>query len=485
MPPIQPQQQIPVPTSTNDDEITVETVPQNEVVEEPPIVQQNEQQQQQQQVLEPTPQRVERTTRAGRRVKPNPKYTGETWVQYATRLYSQKFRFGATNKQSLAGMTWDQSLSLIKSIDARALNALIQRNTYVDHNTIEQLPEMFLNAQVPSEDTPNWETAMSGPLKDGFLKACDKEVDTLENKDCWEVVDRQPWMHVLPSTWAFRIKRFTDGQLRKLKARFCVRGDKQVEGIDFFDTYAPVVNWTTVRLLLILTAILKLTTVQVDYTAAFVHADINKPPNYDNMTAQEKARSGVYIHMPRGYTQPGKVLKLKKSLYGLRQSPRNFFQHLKSKLEKIGFVSQTDVDPCLFISDKVIILVYVDDTLLFAQNREDIDEVLTKLRNEQLELEEEDSVAGFLGVKIEHRDNGSIKLTQKRLDPTDHRCVGSTRFANQGYSKSSETTHKGRTRRSTERIVQLSQRNRDARILEGAFSTGYSVRSKPMCALHA
>ena len=121
--------------------------------------------------------------------------------------------------------------------------------------------------------------------------------------------------------------------------------------------------------------------------------------------------------MPRGFQEPGKVLKLKKSLYGLKQSPRNFFMHLKSKLEAVGFEQATEIDPCLFISDKVICLVYVDDTLLFARDMKDIDDVLNKLVHEQgMALEIEDDVAGFLGVHIQ-RDpaTGTIELTQVGL----------------------------------------------------------------------
>ena len=120
--------------------------------------------------------------------------------------------------------------------------------------------------------------------------------------------------------------------------------------------------------------------------------------------------------MPRGFSQPGKVLKLKRSLYGLRQSPRNFFRFVKSKLEGAGFQSNDDVDPCLFISDKVICLVYVDDTLFYSPKEEYIDEAIAKLSESELDLEVEDSVAGFLGVHIERNEmDGSIKLTQSGL----------------------------------------------------------------------
>ena len=82
------------------------------------------------------------------------------------------------------------------------------------------------------------------------------------------------------------------------------------------------------------------------------------------MTPEEQERAGVYVEMPKGFREPGKVYKLKKSLYGLKQAPCNFFQHLKKNLEAVGFEQQIDIDPCLFISPKVICLVYVDNTLL-------------------------------------------------------------------------------------------------------------------------
>ncbi|KAG7369081.1 reverse transcriptase RNA-dependent DNA polymerase [Nitzschia inconspicua] len=141
---------------------------------------------------------------------------------------------------------------------------------------------------------------------------------------------------------------------------------------------------------------------QVDYTAAFVHAPLHDV---------------VYVCMPRGFAEEGKVLKLRRSLYGLKQSPRNFFLHLKSNLEACGFRNPSpDTDPCLFVSGKVVCVVYVDDTLLWSPHIEWIDEAIAQLEANGMALEVEDSVAGFLGVHI-HRDqgDGSIKLTQKGL----------------------------------------------------------------------
>jgi hypothetical protein len=118
--------------------------------------------------------------------------------------------------------------------------------------------------------------------------------------------------------------------------------------------------------------------------------------------------------MPRGFRDEKKVLRLTKSLYGLKQAPRNFFLHLKGKLEKIDFV-QRDFDPCLFISDQVICLVYADDTSFFSPDKTSIAEVIEKLKREELELEIEDDVAGFLGVHIDRNIDGTIHLTQTGL----------------------------------------------------------------------
>ena len=114
--------------------------------------------------------------------------------------------------------------------------------------------------------------------------------------------------------------------MRKLKARLCAGGHRQIEGVDYFETYAPVVNWNTVRLLVIMAAQLELATHLVDYTAAFVHAPIDKPPNWNEMTKDEQDRAGVCVEMARGLQEPGKVHKLKKSLCGLKQAPHNFFK---------------------------------------------------------------------------------------------------------------------------------------------------------------
>ena len=184
---------------------------------------------------------------------------------------------------------------------------------------MNNLDPRLLTMKADATDNPTWSQAMTGPDEGGFWDACQDELSTLVEMKAWEVMDRNPTMKVLGSTWAFKRKRYPDGRVRKLKARFCVRGDQQIDGVDVFDTFAPVAQWVTIRIMLLMSIVLELVTVQVDYIAAFLHAPI---------------KEYVYINMPRGFQIPGKVLKLNKSLYGLKQSPRNFYNHLKDKLLK-------------------------------------------------------------------------------------------------------------------------------------------------------
>jgi hypothetical protein len=301
------------------------------------------------------------------------------------------------NEEKLANLRWHELTEMCRSGTLGAFLSQLQKETVDGY--IEDWNPALLATKANAEDMPTWNEAMNGPYAAGFWKACETELDTLIRKDCWEVVDRPRGRPVVSSTWAFKIKRYPDGSMRKLKARFCARGYEQTEGVDYFETFAPVVEWTTVRFLLTMSLILGLHTAQVDYVAAFVQADID---------------TEVFVEMPRGFSEPGKVLKLKKSLYGLKQSPRNHYQNLRSKLEDLGFVA-CDSDPCLFVSDKVIALVYVDDTLLYARNPEDIEVVIRGLQERNMELQREEDVAGFLGVHIDRLPDGTIKLTQKGL----------------------------------------------------------------------
>ena len=174
------------------------------------------------------------------------------------------------------------------------------------------------------------------------------------------MVSRLRGANILMSTWALKKKRYPDGALKTFKARLCVRGDQQIDGLDVFETFAPVVDWITVRLLLILSMVLQLATQQVDYTNAFCQAPL------DQM---------VFVELPAEFESANKVLLLQKSVYGLRQSPLNFYKHLRQGLESRGF-TKSDHDDCLFTSGETIALFWVDDCIFYSKKPSTIDIII-------------------------------------------------------------------------------------------------------------
>ena len=135
-------------------------------------------------------------------------------------------------------------------------------------------------------------------------------------------------------------KRYPHGDLKKYKARFCVRGDQKIDGMDVFETYVPVLSWITIIILLVLSLVLGLATQQVAYTNTFY---------------QDPLEQTVFVELPKGFEVPNKVLHLQKSVYGLRQSLLNFYRHLRKGLECRGFMKSSH-DDCLFTNGEIMVL---------------------------------------------------------------------------------------------------------------------------------
>ena len=124
-------------------------------------------------------------------------------------------------------------------------------------------------------DSPTYTQAINSPHADKWWEARESELTTLESElQAWGLIPCEPWMHVLPNTWAFPLKHIPNGLAKKFKARFCIHGDRQVEGVDFFEAWAPVVQWTTVRSRMVLATRMNLVSAQADITAAFLHVPL-------------------------------------------------------------------------------------------------------------------------------------------------------------------------------------------------------------------
>jgi hypothetical protein len=257
-------------------------------------------------------------------------------------------------------------------------------------------------------DCPNLFQAMNGEFAEQYLEAMKKEIQTLIAQKTWKTVTRSEATRVIKSTWVFKLKRLPDGSASKSKARYCVRGDMQQAGVDYFETYAPVVQWSTIRMLLTLVLREGWITSQVDNTNAFAQAELKEE---------------VYMESPK-YFAPGNgtdmVLHFIKSLYGLKQSPKTFFEKLRDGIVQRGFV-QSIHDPCLFMKKDLICVIYVDDTIFAGPDATKIQEVIKSLgvsnfeEQHKFELRDEGKVGEFLGIRITKQADGNFYLTQTSL----------------------------------------------------------------------
>lgn len=266
-------------------------------------------------------------------------------------------------------------------------------------------------ARANAEDNPNLEEALASCDREGFIQAMHLELEQLESMDAWEIVPRDYALktnrRILDVLWVFKRKRYPDGSVKKLKARLVVRGDQQIEGVDYDNSFSPVVQWSTIRLLLILSVMLQLHTVQVDYTLAFVQAP---------------AQNNTFVEMPKMFEVPGMIFQLKRNLYGLCEAPRNFFYHLKKGLNERGLVNSKH-DHCLFYNDEVMVMCYVDDCIFLAKDASQIDKLIDDLRDpvnadhSKFLLNKEEDYAGFLGIDISASKTveGALELLQTGL----------------------------------------------------------------------
>ena len=196
---------------------------------------------------------------------------------------------------------------------------------------------------------------MSGSNRDGWKAAMDDEIRSLIKHNVWTLEDLPEGKHAISGRWVFRTKLNANGSVSRLKARFVARGYAQVEGVDFFETFAPVVRTETVRVLLSCAAVKDWDIKQFDIKTAFLYGPLDEE---------------VFMLQPEGFEDGTKrVCRLRKGLYGLKQAPRQWNGKFHSFLSEFGFVRSNE-DPCLYCyqskNDVVYLVLYVDDGLVFS-----------------------------------------------------------------------------------------------------------------------
>lgn len=248
------------------------------------------------------------------------------------------------------------------------------------------------------EDPQSLEEIMRRPDKAEWLDAIKSEYDSHLRNNTWTLVKKPKEAKIISSKMIYKTKFDSNGNAVRRKARLVARGFSQRAGIDYSETYAPVVKYTSIRVLMAIAAKRGLKVHQLDVTTAFLHGSLDEE---------------IYIRQPEGHDDgTGRVCKLNKSIYGLKQAPKNWNKKLDETLKSFGLI-QCKEDPCIYYSPsmKTIIAIYVDDFLIVYEDEiqfKKIKEVLMK----SFDMKDLGPAKGCLGIRITLK-KGKIELDQE------------------------------------------------------------------------
>lgn len=252
-------------------------------------------------------------------------------------------------------------------------------------NTVDLQPSV--KEALRSTSAPQWRAAIR------------KEIDGIYSMGVWEIVDLPPGVKPIGSRLLLRIKVAPDGTLIRHKARLVGQGFGQVY---YEETFAPVAPYSAVRVIFVLAAAHNWFIHATDFAQAYLNGVLDEP---------------VYMKPPEGYElPPGKVLKVVKGLYGLKQSGRVWNQKLDAALRKLE-IMPLDAAPCVYTrgegQSKIVIASYVDDLVLASPSLEVLESVKSALAS-MFKMEDKGAIDNFCGLEVKYdQPNGTLRLSQQ------------------------------------------------------------------------
>ncbi|KAM0052273.1 putative RNA-directed DNA polymerase [Helianthus debilis subsp. tardiflorus] len=272
-------------------------------------------------------------------------------------------------------------------------------SNFVSYDKFSDSHKAFLAAISAHDEPKSYQQAMQDQK---WIDAMQSEIKALEENGTWTVEDLPIGKRAIDSKWVYKIKYKPNGEIERYKARLVAKGYTQMEGVDYHDTFAPVAKLVTVRSLLAIAVKKEWIIHQLDVNNAFLHGDLNEE---------------VYMKIPQGYEKGGgtKVCRLRKSLYGLKQASRNWYNKFTLALLELGF-KQSYADHSLFIykEGKVFIcaLIYVDDVIIVGNDQDKIQEAKTHL-DTRFSIKDLGPLKYFLGIEVARTKDGLV-LSQRK-----------------------------------------------------------------------
>jgi Reverse transcriptase (RNA-dependent DNA polymerase) len=209
-------------------------------------------------------------------------------------------------------------------------------------------------------DSPTISSALTSTKKDKWLEAIDKEVSALEDAGTWTMVPHQPGMNILRSHLVLKAKRDTAGEIINYKARLVAGGGAQVHGLDLDQSYAPVADFTAIRVILSIAARENRVVHWLNISNAFVRAPLEEV---------------VYVRPPKILADRfwSNFMRLNKALYGLKHAPLSWHLHLEKMFDTVKIIKAPT--PCLYAYNNCAIVVYVNDLIISGPNVEEVTEL--------------------------------------------------------------------------------------------------------------
>jgi len=216
------------------------------------------------------------------------------------------------------------------------------------------------------------------------------EMNSIQSNKTWELSMLPAGHKAIGLKWVFKVKKDPDGNIIKHKARLVAKGYAQREGVDFEEVFAPVARIETVRLLIALAAQKGWQVHHMDVKSAFLNGDLMEE---------------VYVQQPPGFVVEGgsgKVLKLNKALYGLRQAPRAWNAKLDSELIKLGF-ERNPLEHAVYRRKHndgfLLVGVYVDDLIITGPSKANI-EAFKKEMMKSFSMSDLGLLSYYLGIQV-------------------------------------------------------------------------------------
>ncbi|MBW0485389.1 hypothetical protein O181_025104 [Austropuccinia psidii MF-1] len=269
-------------------------------------------------------------------------------------------------------------------------NRLVDKLSHPTHVTISLTPKTYRQA-VNSADKTEW------------MGAIENKLSNMRKAHVFEVLPIPDGIKQIGGGWVFVKKPGTDTEPARFKARYVARGNSQLSGLDFHETFAPTATFASLRILLTLAAKSDLIIASFDFTAAYLNAYIDEE---------------VWIRPPDGLEiPPGSGCRLRKALYGTRQAGRCWWSHLKKSLASRGFKS-SNYDSSVYIKDEtgLMIWLHVDDGIVFGRKQRDIDALQHTLCDE-FNIKWSSTLKHIVGINIGRATTGFL-LSQPSLIQT-------------------------------------------------------------------